>query len=111
MPQKIADYWTNPNKEILEQSWEREQAEKMYEDEETEKTLLKFFIVESNRMEVNPDNVFSNRNTKERLLIDHMGYNRLKVEDGYISIERCKDARIGNVFKRTYYSALEKLKK
>jgi hypothetical protein len=76
------------------------------------------FIKKVKEMGVNPDDVLSQRDIKEKLIKDYKGYTRLSVsgqkykenEKGEALLD-CSDHKIGLAFKNLYYSALKKSKK
>jgi len=93
-----------------------EQEIELREKENELEEKLKF-IKEVESMNLDPDNVFSERDIKEKLIREFKGYIRLnkagqKRKDNQKGelIFQCSDEKIGSVFKDIYYSALNKLK-
>lgn len=94
------------------------EVELLEKESELEKKLE--FVKRVDSLGINPDDLFSHRMEKEKLIQEYKGYTRLNVsgqkqnENGKSrgeSISDCSDHKIGLVFKSIYYSVLKKLKK
>jgi len=75
------------------------------------------FIKLADGMEINPDDLFSNRDVKERLIRKYIGYTSLnfsgqkyKKKEKGIPLSECSDHKIGLVFKKLYCSISKKMK-
>jgi hypothetical protein len=70
-------------------------------ENDLEKALI--FVKRANGMSVNPDNLYSDREAKEKLIREYKG------DKKYLS--GFSDFKLGAAFKSVYYSALKKTKK
>lgn len=78
-----------------------EEVKSLEKKNELEKMIL--FIKRTNEFGVNPDNMFTERDTKEKLIREYKG-NKKYLSD-------FSDHRIGSIFNGLYYSILKKSKK
>jgi hypothetical protein len=93
-----------------------QEIESHEKENELEEKLQFIKTVES--MHINPDNVFSGRDIKERLIRESRGYLRLnrsgqkrKENQKGELLSQCSDQKIGLVFKSIYYSTLKEIEK
>jgi hypothetical protein len=97
------------------QNYLEEKAE--LEDKSELESKLNFIKTVKN-MNINPDDLFSGRDAKEKLIREYKGYIRLnrlgqkrKENQKGKLLSQCSDEKIGSVFKNIYYSTLKELKK
>ena len=100
------DYGHNLADKVLEQ----EKKDVLVKRAELENEIEFIKIIKTSR--VNVDNIFDDREIKEKLLIEYQRYTKLNSFGKYKEIlEYCSDAKIGLAFKNNYHSALNKIKK
>ena len=101
-----ADYGHNLADKVLEQK----KKERLEKRSELENEIEFIKVIKTSR--INVDNIFDDREIKEKLLREYQRYTKLNSFGKYKEIlEYCSDAKIGLAFKNNYHSALNKIKK
>lgn len=94
---------------------EQREIESHFEEIEYENDIK--FINEIKRLNISPDNIFIERDIKEKLIRDYKGYKRLntfgqkyKNKEKGDFLSQCSDSKICKSFKNIYYSTIKKIK-
>ena len=98
---QIIERWGSIENALKQMNKGDKEAKSLKKENNLEKGLT--FVKRANGMSVNVDNLFVERNTKEKLIREYKG------DKKYLS--GFSDYRIGTIFSNLYYSALKKSKK